>query len=261
MTEKIILNSDGIKSLKNLLSLCPDTFSSVPVKFIKEDGVSFISIEVIDINGDIVFSGKTLIDDIADIEDNSGLIIRLPLNRGLINNILSNFEELIITKNKITAKSPNKKLTMSLFLIDENDIFEFPHTNTGLYELAVTENSAENSKFVAFDPDLEQIKELLDTISFFSDLELIEFKEKNNKLIITSGDIIGNEFEFRFDVDVEPGFTCKFDTNLVKVLSKVIKYKNDDSYGINFLISDLLFGITLENDKSLVTLAVTARRD
>ncbi len=49
--------------------------------------------------------------------------------------------------------------------------------------------------------------------------------------------------------------------NLVKVLNKVIKYKNDDSYKINFLISDLLFGITLENDKSLVTLAVTARRD
>ena len=74
---KVILNPTDIENLKNLLTMCPDTFSSVPVKFIKEDGESYISIEAIDINGDTVFSGKTIVNDLTTLEDNSGLVVRL----------------------------------------------------------------------------------------------------------------------------------------------------------------------------------------
>ena len=260
MMSKVVLRSDDIESLKNLLALCPDTFSSIPVKFVKANGESFISIEAIDINGDIVFSGKVTVNDLTDIEDNTGLIIRLPLNKALINNVLnSNFEELTITKNKISAISPNKKLSISLLMINENDVFEFPYTSEELYELAVTENNVKESKFVVFDPDFKQLKELVDIVSVLSEFETLEFKEKNGMLIITGSDTVGNEFQYTFNTTIESGFTSKYDTNLIKILNKVLKSKDKDS--VSMLVSDLLVGVTLRDDKSVITLAVTARRD
>ncbi len=257
---KVVLNPTDIENLKFLLTMCPDTFSSVPVKFIKEDGESYISVEAIDINGDTVFSGKTIVNDLTTLEDNSGLAVRLPLNRALINNVLnSSFEELTITKNRISAVSPNKKLNMALLAINESDIFEFPYTNKELYELAVTENDVKDSKFVIFDIEFDQLKEVIDMVSVLSELDILEFKEKNGKLIVVGSDVVGNEFQYTFDVDVDPGFSGKYDTNLIKILNKVLRYKGKDT--VKILVSDLLVGVTLQDDISTVTIAVTARRD
>jgi len=257
---KIVLKTDDIESLKNLITLCPDTFSSIPIKFIKENGESYVSVEAIDINGDTVFSGKITVNDLVSLEDNNGLVIRLPLNKALVNNIFnSKFEELIVTKNKISAVSSNKKLNMALLSISENDIFEFPYTNKELYELAMVENDVKDSKSVIFDIEFEQLKEIINMISALSELEILEFKEKNGKLIIVGNDVVGNEFQYTFDVDVDPGFSGKYDTNLIKILNKILRYKGKDT--VNMLISDLLVGVTLYDDKSTITLAVTARRD
>ncbi len=257
---KIVLKTDDIESLKNLITLCPDTFSSIPIKFIKENGESYVSVEAIDINGDTVFSGKITVNDLVSLEDNNGLVIRLPLNKALVNNIFnSKFEELIVTKNKISAVSSNKKLNMALLSISENDIFEFPYTNKELYELAMVENDVKDSKSVIFDIEFEQLKEIINMISALSELEILEFKESNGKLVIVGNDVIGNEFQYTFDVHVDPGFSGKYDTNLIKILNKILRYKGKDT--VNMLISDLLVGVTLYDDKSTITLAVTARRD
>jgi len=257
---KVVLKPSDVESLKYLLALCPDTFSSVPVKFVKKDGESAVAIEAIDINGDTVFSGKVVVSDFEDIEDNSGLVVRLPLNKALINSVLnSSFEELTVTKNKISAKGPSKKLDMALLMISEGDVFEFPYTSEELYELAKSENDIRDSKFTVFSPELSQLKELVDMVSVLSDLDALEFREKSGKLTALGKDVLGNEFQYTFDVEVDPGFSGKYDTNLVKVLNKITKCRSDSS--LSMLVSDLLIGVTLKDDKSVVTLAVTARRD
>jgi hypothetical protein len=92
-----------------------------------------------------------------------------------------------------------------------------------------------------------------------SDLDALEFREKSGKLTALGKDVLGNEFQYTFGVEVDPGFSGKYDTNLVKVLNKITKCRSDSS--LSMLVSDLLIGVTLKDDKSVVTLAVTARRD
>lgn len=259
----ITLNEEGIKSLKNLVLFCPGTFSSVPVKFFKdEDGISYVSIEAIDINGDVVFSGRSKINDI-ELEENTGMIILLPLNKTLTNIILnSDFTTLEVSKSKIVASSPNKRITLSLFSVSEDDIMEFPYTGLELYQLAKDDNGIEDSNYVLFEPDLDEFKELINTISSFVNITSITFKSRNGKLFVKSKDMLGNKIEYTFDnVPVDGQLNCTYSIELIKHLNKVMKLKDNEK--VEMLISDLIIALTVkdEEENSIITIAITAIRE
>lgn len=256
---KINLKSEGISQVNKLLSICPDTFSFVPLKFYKDSaGDSFASIETVDINGDIVFSGRVCIAEQFDFQPESGMVVRVPMNRTVINTIFgSNFDSLEISKNKINAKTGKKKLTIAMYQMNDDDILEFPYTNTELFNMAVEENKLGSIEYCNFDIDVKEIKEFLDCVDVLSSPEFLIFSAEDSKLSAGCTDYSGNEFEYEFDQVINSDFLAKYDMNLVKVMSKLSKFKE---YSTNMLVSSLLTAFTMKDDNSLITIAVTAQK-
>jgi len=255
---KITLKSESIAKVNKFLSLCPDTFSYVPLKLYVDDANnSYVSIETVDINGDIVFSGRVLVEQL-ELQPGTGMVVRLPLNKTIISTIFgSNFDLIEISKNKINAKSKNKNISIAMYQMSEDDILEFPYTNIELFNLAVEENRLENINFVNFDIDSNEIKDFLDCVSVLSSPESIDIISENSRLKVTCSDYSGNELEYTFDKPSNCDFIAKYDMNLIKVLNKIYRFKE---YTINMLISNLLAAFTLKDEDSTITIAVTAQR-
>jgi hypothetical protein len=256
---KITLKTESISKINKILSLCPDTFSFVPLKlYVDDSGVSYASIETVDINGDIVFSGRVSIEPL-ELQPGTGMVVRLPMNKTIISTIFgSNFDSIEISKNKINAKTKNKKLSIAMYQMSEDDILEFPYTNVELFNLAVEENKLGIVEFSEFDINSNEIKDFLDCIDVLSSPEFINFTSEDNLLKVTCDDYSGNEFEYVFDKPSDCDFFVKYDMNLVKVMNKIYRFKD---YSINMLMSSLLAAFTLKDDDSTITIAVTAQKN
>jgi hypothetical protein len=256
---KITLKSESIAKINKILSLCPDTFSFVPLKLYVDDANnSYASIETVDINGDIVFSGRVSIEQL-EMQPGTGMVVRLPLNKTIISTIFgSNFDSIEISKNQIKAKTKNKKLSIAMYQISEDDVLEFPYTNVELFNLAVEENKLGVVEYTQFDISNNEIKDFLDCIDVLSSPEFINITSEDSKLKVTCDDYSGNEFEYVFDKPSNCEYIVKYDMNLIKVMNKICKFKD---YNINMLISTLLAAFTLKDEDSTITIAVTAQRN
>lgn len=256
---KITLKSESIAKINKILSLCPDTFSFVPLKlYVDDSNNSYASIETVDINGDIVFSGRVSIEQL-ELQPGTGMVVRLPLNKTIVSTIFgSNFDSIEISKNKINAKTKNKKLSIAMYQMSEDDILEFPYTNVELFNLAVEENKLGIVEFTEFDINGNEIKDFLDCVDVLSSPEFINITSEDSKLKVTCDDYSGNEFEYVFDKLSDCDYTVKYDMNLIKVMSKIYRFKE---YTINMLMSNLLAAFTLKDEDSTITIAVTAQKN
>lgn len=257
---KIILNSNNVKKIHDLIILCPDVFSYVPFKIFKDtDEKTFASIEMLSLNGDIVFSGKTEIEDVG-LEKETGMVVRLPLNKTIINNVFSdNYEIVEIDKTKIRVKDSKRKISLALFELDDSEIMEFPYTNEEIFDLVNEKNDTEIVGKGIVNLSSDEIKELLNCFGILSNPENININMVNNVLHFNSEDYTGNSFEYKIPSEIasEP-FVSKYDNNLIKVLNNISKFK---CYEFNVIFSPLIVAVSIKENNMTVTIAVTALKD
>lgn len=259
---KIILNQIDIMKIKNLIALCPDTFTYVPLKLYKdENGSSFASISMLSLNGDIVFSGKTQIEDL-DFEPLTGMMIRLPISKSIVSNIFSEkFDRVEIDKTKILVKDKKKKLSLALFELDENEITDFPFTNLDIIDLVNEKNNVniDNEAINYVTLDSEIIKDFNSCFNILSNPENVMVLSIDNEVKFKSEDYTGNCFEYTLvGKSGNSSFESKYDMNLIKVLISLSKFKN---YSFDVIFNPLITAITIENEELLVTIAVTALKE
>lgn len=259
---KIVLGN-SIGAVNTLLNMCPNSFSYVPLKFYKDDdGTNYASIETIDVNGDVVFSGKVQIDE-TGLEAGSGMVVKLPLNRTVINTIFGGkFTNVVIEKTHILASTESKKLSFALFQMNNNDVLEFPTNNKELLQMAVESNNLKSCSFAEISLNKETIKDFIDCANIISNIETLSVEVVGQNINVTGIDNAGgNSFEYTFspvNIEADKDFTCKFDYNLIDVLSKVSKIANDNE--VSCIFSEILAIFYIKNDNLEVSLAVTAQR-
>jgi hypothetical protein len=257
---KIVIEKDSIAKINMLLNLCPDTFPFVPLKFYIDfdNGNSYASIETVDINGDVIFSGRVTIDPL-ELQPGTGMVVRLPMNKTIINTIFgSAFDKLEISKNKINAKAKNKNISVAMYQLSEDDILEFPYDNISIFNLAVQENKLGTVEYCKFEVEPKELRDLLDCIDILSSPEFVIFSaDSGGKLSVGCDDHSGNEVEYEFETISNSDFLAKYDMNLVKIMNKVSRTKD---FKVDVLISNILAAFTLEKDDSQITIAVTAQK-
>lgn len=256
---KIKLDSNSIEKIKNLLQLCPSSFNYVPLKLFKINDISYVSIETISINGDIVFSGRTEISNI-DIDNDTGMLVRLPINKTIINNIFNpEFENIEIDKSKITVKDKRRKLSVALYQMSEDEVMEFPYTNTEIFDMVKEKNDMEDVANVKMTITLDDIKMVNNSLSILSRPEFININNVKGTLKFSSEDYAGNTFECSIDCDKNSkSFEGKYDMNLIEIFNIISKVK-DVEY--NVIFSPLITAFTLEESDMIVTIALTALKD
>lgn len=257
---KIVLNSDNVKRVRELISLCPDVFSYVPFKIFNDtDGKTFASIEMLSLNGDIVFSGKVELEDVG-LEAETGMVVRLPLNKTIINNIFSEaYESVEIDKTKIRVKDSKRKLSLSLFELDDTEIMEFPYTNEEIFELVNEKNDTVVAGKGIVNLDSTEIKEFLGCFDILSNPDNVIINMADNVLHFSSEDFTGNSFEYKIpsEIESEP-FSSKYDNNLIKVFNNISKFKE---YEFNTIFSPLIVAVSIKDKNLMTTIAVTALKD
>lgn len=258
---KITFNSDTIRKIKNLLVLCPSNFSFVPFKIYKdENGKSFISIETISINGDLVFSGIITVDDIPELENETGIVIRLPLTKAVVNTIFGgSFNTIEITKQKIIAFQDKKKIEFSLYKIEEDELTEFPHDGLAIFDLVKQMNDVTDTPCIIHNLSVENIKEIISGFSLINEANSIEIKGINEGLKFLIEDFSGNMFDFIIETEEKASFTSKFDINFIKLLGSVLRHK--EIFVTEMLFSSLIYTVTFRNDDIVATVATTALKD
>lgn len=257
---KISFNKNTIQKIKNLLKLCPTNFSFIPFKIYKEDGNSFISIETISINGDLVFSGIISVDDISELDDNTGLIIRLPLTKAVINTIFGgSFDTVEITKQKISALQDKKKIEFSLYKIEEDELTEFPHDGISIFNLVKKMNNLEDSPYIQYNLTNENIKEIISGFSLISEANSIDIKGDKAGLNFNIEDFSGNKFEFIIETNEDIKFNSKYDINFIKLLGNTLRHK--EIFETEMIFSSLIYSVTFKNEDTVATVATTALKE
>lgn len=259
---KIKLNNNNIRTVKSLLSLCPSVFSFVPLKFFKDElGNCFTTIETISINGDLVFSGiATLDEDLSELENNTGLVVRLPMTKAVISNIFgSDFSNIEISKAKIIAKDINKKIELALYKMENDEVMTFPFNSDDLFKLVMKMNKIENCPFINVNMTDDDIKDIIGGFSMINDATSIEIKHKNKNLNFKVEDFSGNIFNYNISSDKDEEFEGKFDDNFIKLINTV--NRNNAEFESEMLYSSLIFSTTLKNESITATLATTALKD
>jgi len=256
----ITLKNEDIKRVYDLIEMCPDMFKHVPLKFYKDsDGNSFASVETVNINCDIIFSGVTVVNELI-LEPGTGTVVKLPLNKTVLNSFFKQTDSVInLSKQHIELKDKKKHLKISLFRINEEDILEFPYTGKEIFDIIRKDNNQENSNFVEVELDKNDISDFLCCVDVLSEVNIFTVSVKNESIDIESSDSFGNSFKYVFDVSTGQEFKVKFDSSLVKLFSKVSKYYAD--YSVKILISELMIAFTLEREGSTVVLALTAQKE
>lgn len=258
--KNLVLKKHDIAVVKDLLSLCPDSFSFVPLRLYKNEEGSFVSIETVDLTGSVIFSGNVFIDDL-DLEMNTCLVVRLPLNKNVVNTIFgSDFDEIKINKNRILAQNDQIKLTFSLFNISDSDVLEFPSNNEDLYKTVREENnlSEKDDNYHSFIVNTDYLKNLTNYISLLSNLETITFFSKNGELMVSGEDYSLNKFEFRFETKDVPEFMSVYDISIVNIINKIIKFKDEHTY-VNILVSNIMIAFMIYRDGIETTIAMAAK--
>lgn len=253
----ITLTTNNIDSIGKLLSFCPDSFNQVPLKLFKTQEGSFASIETIDINGDIVFSGKVSLEDI-DLDIDTGMVIRLPINKTITNVIFgSKFESMMINKSKILVKTENRKLSIALYQMVDEEVLEFPYEGIELLELAKENNNLDSYSYINVSYNQNLFKEYLDCVDTLNSPLFFNFSGITDKLICKSEDNAGNDFEFIFNGSlVGNNFDVKYDSKLNSILNKLLRSK----YEFDMIISDIMAVFTVRIEDSIITIALTAQR-
>lgn len=253
----ITLTTNNIDSIGKLLSFCPDSFNQVPLKLFKTQDGSFASIETIDINGDIVFSGKVELEDI-DLDIDTGMIIRLPINKTITNVIFNGkFESMKINKSKILVQTENRKLSIALYQMVDEDVMEFPYDGIELLDLAKENNNLDSYSYVrvSYNPELD--KEYLDCTDMLNSPTFFNFSGITDKLICKSEDDAGNDFEFVFNGTLFGSkFDVKYDSKFNSILNKLLRSK----YEFDMIVSDIMAVFTVRIGDSIITTALTAQR-
>ena len=126
-----------------------------------------------------------------------------------------------IDKTKILVKNNNKKLSLALFELDEEEIMEFPFTNTEILDLVNEKNNADIvEKAISFiDLTAENIKDFISCFNILSNPENVMICSKGTNIKFKSEDYTGNNFEYNLESRNESsGFESKYDMNLIKNL-------------------------------------------
>ncbi len=257
----IVFNANQISHVKKLISLCPSVFSFVPLKIYKdESGQSFVSIETISINGDVVFSGNIKVEDVSELEAGTGMVVRLPLSKPVINNIFgSKFESIEISKTKIVGKDKRKKLSIALYKMEEDEITEFPFDSESLFTLVKEMNNIDSCPYTVQALDEDDMKDIMSGFNVINDATSVDITAKNKKIKFKVEDFAGNDFEYNVETDDDEEFSAKFDGNFIKILGTA--YKNKDSHEISMLFSSLIFSLTVKDDVMSAAIATTALKD
>lgn len=255
----ITLKDKNIERVHNLIEMCPDTFKYAPLKFYKDnDNNSFASVETVNINCDIIFSGVTTIDELP-FEPGTGTVVKLPLNKTVLNNFFKQTSSIVnLSKEHIELEDKKKHLKISLFRINEEDILEFPYTGKEIFDIVQKDNSQENVNFTEVELDKNDVADFLHCVDVLSEPDIFTINVKNESIVIEASDSFGSSFKYTFNINTGQKFKVKFDSSLIKIFSKVSKYYSD--YSIKILISELMIGFTLEKEGSTVALALTAQK-
>lgn len=255
----IVLDNSSIKKINLLVNLCPNTFTYVPFKIFKdEEGNSFASIETIDINGSTLFSGRVAIENVSELDAGTGIIIRLPLSKQITDTIFSDeFTTLDVSKQRIIAKNQKKKITIALYDMSDDNILEFPYLNNEILDLTLKENGLSSVDYEQFDLTTDEIKEISDSIGILNNPENVFLNSNGKNIMVSSGDYSGNDIELKVDKPVTHKFSSKFDTSMIKVLSKFSKYKDS----INVILCELLIAFTINDENVVATIGVPAAKD
>jgi hypothetical protein len=256
----VTLTSNSVAKINSLINLCPNTFAYVPFKIYKdENGDSFASIETIDVNVSVIFSGKTAIDNVPELDNNSGIIIRLPLSKPITNTLFNSaFTNLDVSKTRIIAKGDNKKITIALYDISNINVIDFPYTNNELFDLTIRENNMSNCQYEQFDINTDEIKEILDCLNILMSPTVMYFISNGKNIQVSCGDMSGNNVELKLDKDVKNKLTAKFDISITNILSKLLKFKD---YDINMILSEVMAAITIKNDDIIATIGIPVAKE
>lgn len=263
--DNIILSNENVEKFKKLITFIPDSFGNVPLKILKtEDGICKASIETLDAGGNIAFSGNIILDNISELENGTMMVIRFPINKSVLNTIFNNnYDTIEINKTRILGKSKNKKLSVTMYQLQEKDIIELPDTNIEMFNLVTVNNSdIDSENYFTFNFSSEAIREFLDCINVLSpsdqdDLRFNFISDKNGNIIINAEDFLKNSFEYNLEQKCN-NINAKYDNTLIKVLNKLNRFKDFD---INMLISNPIIAFSLFDDELKITIGVPAQKD
>jgi molybdopterin-binding protein len=256
----INLTSNSISSINTLINMCPNTFTFVPLKIYKdENGNSFASIETMDVDASVIFSGKVKLDSIEELDVNTGIVIRLPVSKAITSIMFNSaFNNLDVSKTRIIAKGENKKITVALYEIDETNLLEFPYTNIELFKMAMKQNKLELPVYEQFAISIKDIQEIRDCLEILTSPTDMYFISNGKNIQVSCSDNSGNNIEYKLDTESNSRFTAKFDISIKNIMTSLIKYKDFD---IDLLLCESLAAITIKNDNVVATIGIPAAKD
>ena len=265
---KINLESTDIEKVKALLDTIPDgIFGSIPMKFYCLDDITSASVELMDINESIIVSSKIDTEDFK-MDEETATVFRLKYDKSMFKNIFGNFDKVEFFKSNITGKTDKRKVKIALMRIDPEDVEDFPTDPDALIEMLEEVNSEDNSEFkilkTKYQIDIDELKEILSCIDMLDSKVKefdFEFNSDKNELKMKSEDFIGNQFEYKIEVDEsdKENFDVKYNAqDFSKILKSVIKNKPEF---VDLIITSEIIIFHYETDHGEVLYAITSLKD
>ena len=262
----IILNEENISRINTLLNICPESFSYAPLKIHHDDdGSQIASIQMSDINASVIYGAKTKLEPIEKFADDDELEVKLSMSRNTVNALFnSNFTYLDLSKSKIVGKGDNRKISIALYEVINENVFvkkPIPFNNVDILPTTLGAQKAAEVPQILAEIDNNEIRDMLDCMSVLNNPEAVIFTSNGNEVIVTSEDLAKNSIEYKLNMS-GPIFSSKYiiasdkvPTSIIKIFRKIMKY---DTYKTTILLSELMTAFTITGDNFVATIGIPA---